>query len=84
MEQHFYKSKLKYFSQFQVGKFDVDFEEEDEDDWGTSNGCRIMAVMYDTDKVTTVTVTTSQAAFEKCPKPGHVKPELFRVRFLTF
>jgi hypothetical protein len=37
----------------QVGKFDVDFEDEDEDDWGTSNGCRIMAVMYETDQVCT-------------------------------
>ena len=35
-----------------IGKFDVDFEDEDEDDWGSSNGCRIMGIMYDTDKVT--------------------------------
>ena len=32
-----------------VGKYDVDFEEEDEDDWGTKEGCRIMALMYEND-----------------------------------
>ena len=32
-----------------VGKFEVDFEEEDEDDWGTKDGCRIMAIMYEND-----------------------------------
>ena len=32
-----------------VGKYDVDFEEEDEDDWGTKEGCRIMGIMYEND-----------------------------------
>ena len=33
-----------------MGKFTVDFDEdEDEDEWGTKDGCRIMAVMYEND-----------------------------------
>ncbi len=40
-----------YFLLSQVGKFAVEFDDEDEDDWGTSNGCRIMAIMYENDMV---------------------------------
>ena len=29
-----------------VGPFKIDFEEEDEDDWGSKEGCRIMGLMY--------------------------------------
>lgn len=32
-----------------IGKYTVDFEDEDEDDWGSKDGCRIMAVMYEND-----------------------------------
>ena len=32
-----------------VGKYQVEFDEEDEDDWGSKEGCRIMAVMYEND-----------------------------------
>ena len=33
-----------------IGKYTADdFEEEDEDEWGTKDGCRIMAVMYEND-----------------------------------
>ena len=32
-----------------VGKYTADFDEEDEDEWGTKDGCRIMAVMYEND-----------------------------------
>ena len=32
-----------------TGKYDVDLEEEDEDDWGSKDGVRIMAIMYEND-----------------------------------
>ncbi len=32
-----------------VGKYSVTFEEEDEDDWDSSRGCRIMGIMYEDD-----------------------------------
>jgi len=32
-----------------IGKYDVEFEDEDEDDWGTTDGVRVMGVMYDPD-----------------------------------
>ena len=46
------KCAKRCFSPLKVGKFEVDFEDEDEDDWGTSNGCRIMGIMYENDMVT--------------------------------
>jgi hypothetical protein len=32
-----------------VGKYEVEFEDEDEDDWGTADGVRVMGVMYEPD-----------------------------------
>ena len=37
------------YNWLKIGKFEVEYEEEDEDDWGSKNGCRIMAVMYEND-----------------------------------
>ena len=32
-----------------IAKYTVSFEEEDEDDWDSSHGCRVMSIMYDED-----------------------------------
>ena len=39
-----------------VGKFNDEktFEEEDEDDWGSKDGCRIMGIMYQNGKFLTL------------------------------
>ena len=35
-----------------VGKYQVNFEEEDEDDWDSSHGVRVMGIMYEADQDT--------------------------------
>ena len=39
-----------------VGRFNDEktFEEEDEDDWGSKDGCRIMGIMYENGKFLTI------------------------------
>ena len=41
--------KAKVFNWLKVGKYNVNFDDEDEDEWGSQEGCRIMAVMYEND-----------------------------------
>ena len=44
------KCRSTLYDWLKVGKFTIDFEEEeDEDDWGSKEGCRIMAIMYEND-----------------------------------
>ena len=42
-----------------VGRFNDEktFEEEDEDDWGSKDGCRIMGIMYQNGKFLTIQCT---------------------------
>ena len=44
------KCKEKLYDWIKIGKYKVKFEDEDEDEWDSSHGCRVMALMYDKDK----------------------------------
>ncbi|TRY62957.1 hypothetical protein TCAL_10880 [Tigriopus californicus] len=39
----------KLYDWIKVGRYSVTFEDEDEDDWDSTHGCRVMAVMYNDD-----------------------------------
>ena len=44
------KCKEKLYDWIKIGKYNVKFEDEDEDEWDSSRGCRVMSVMYENDR----------------------------------
>ena len=41
------KCKEKLYDWIKIGKCNVKFEDEDEDEWGSTRGCRVMSLMYE-------------------------------------
>ena len=44
------KCKEKLYDWIKIGKYSVKFEDEDEDEWDSSKGCRVMGIVYENDR----------------------------------